>query len=333
MRYFEPSHLDRAIQRLQQNTSQLEILYSKVIPIDRCTSDQGSDNRPPVVRVTVLDSSFNPPTRAHLALALLSTPDISDTTLLLLSVRNADKQLKTGDAPYTERLEMLAHFADDLARSQIEANWPFMPKCVHENPTSSSDQSLAKSLWPVILTAAIDEPTFVGKSTVLHHALPPYWPSLVRDWDGEHRHEAFPRFQFTFLMGWDTITRFFDPKFYPSPEGMSKSLEKFFFVEKSSILCARRPKASFRRPGDVGTEPADEQEESIFLQSGIVKPYVDAGLIKMINIGASEGLISSTRLRESLKGTVNTEWVSLTTPAIVSYIQEQQVYSAPWTSG
>ena len=140
-------------------------------------------DQPPLVRVAVLDSSFNPPTRAHLALALLATPDTCDSTLLLLSVRNADKQLKSGDAPHIERLEMMSHFADDLARVQIEANWYPIPTCAPVSPSSSEPQPPAQNLWPVVVTAAIDEPTFVGKSTILHETLPRSWPSLVPDSD------------------------------------------------------------------------------------------------------------------------------------------------------
>ena len=325
--------LDHVIHRLHQKASRLEIVYSKVTQIDlKDTMHIGTEAQP--IRATVLDSSFNPPTRAHLSLALLATPDISESTLLLLSVRNADKQLKPGDAPYLERLEMMSHFADDLARAQMEANWYPTPKWALVDPSSFKHQPLSRNLWPVVLTAAISEPTFVGKSTVLHEILPRSWPSLGRDSDHQDGKQVHPQFQFTFLMGWDTITRFFDPKFYPSPEAMSESLETFFYVERSSIICSRRPKASFRKPQDIDAMCSDERaEEDAFLKSNMVKPYVDSGVIKVLDIGNEENLISSTRIRESLKETVdgyNLEWTSLTTPAVARYIQKQRAYSVPW---
>ena len=108
----------------------------------------------------MLDSSFNPPTRAHLALAQSKPPsrlkptvtgtsgvpapfiDIRrfrgtetaidrdegkvnkngdsdedyDARLLLLSIRNADKILKTSDASYSQRLEMMYLLAHEVGR-------------------------------------------------------------------------------------------------------------------------------------------------------------------------------------------------------------------------
>lgn len=62
------------------------------------------------LRISCLDSSFNPPTRAHQALATAAYPGPAgqaqgeagdyDAHLLLLSVKNVDKVLKTGDADY-----------------------------------------------------------------------------------------------------------------------------------------------------------------------------------------------------------------------------------------
>ncbi|KAI0348751.1 hypothetical protein OH77DRAFT_1432625 [Trametes cingulata] len=79
---------------------------------------------PPTLHISVLDSSFNPPTLAHLALANAlppppadvppgSQPDDFDARLLLLSVRNADKQLKPGDATYEQHMEMMVLLAHD----------------------------------------------------------------------------------------------------------------------------------------------------------------------------------------------------------------------------
>src|SRR6266852_4984577 len=67
------------------------------------------------VPVTVLDSSFNPPTLAHRALTLLpvaSSP--TDVRLLLLSVRNADKVPRPGDASPVQRVEMMVHLAHEV---------------------------------------------------------------------------------------------------------------------------------------------------------------------------------------------------------------------------
>ena len=63
----------------------------------------------------ILDSSFNPPTNAHLALALSSLPsNKTSTVLLLLAIQNADKQPKP--ASFEHRLEMM-----DLLAKKIES--------------------------------------------------------------------------------------------------------------------------------------------------------------------------------------------------------------------
>lgn len=68
----------------------------------------------PHLRIAILDSSFNPPTIAHAALLRARPLDEHtdfDAHLLLLSVRNADKALKPGDATHAQRAEMMARFA------------------------------------------------------------------------------------------------------------------------------------------------------------------------------------------------------------------------------
>lgn len=59
------------------------------------------------LKISCLDSSFNPPTLAHRALATAPYPgavdaedDGYDAHLLLLSVKNVDKTLQSGDADY-----------------------------------------------------------------------------------------------------------------------------------------------------------------------------------------------------------------------------------------
>ena len=66
-------------------------------------------------RVAVLDSSFNPPTLAHRALSLLpAAASPIEARLLLLSVRNADKTPRPGDASLSQRVEMMVRLACDI---------------------------------------------------------------------------------------------------------------------------------------------------------------------------------------------------------------------------
>lgn len=77
----------------------------------------------PTSKLFVLDSSFNPPNRAHLRIAttalLSSTNTNPQRLLLLLATQNADKA--PTPAAFEQRLAMMAIFAEDLVRSLKEA--------------------------------------------------------------------------------------------------------------------------------------------------------------------------------------------------------------------
>lgn len=101
-------------------------------PITTTDSDSG-------LPVAVLDSSFNPPTLAHRALALLPVPSCpTDARLLLLSVRNADKVPRPGDASPVQRVEMMVRLAHEVNAA----------------------------------VGLVDAPAFVHKAEILHAALP-----------------------------------------------------------------------------------------------------------------------------------------------------------------
>lgn len=128
-----PNRFQDVIDKVTSGSSRFEIVYSTrpawpLLPATETT------NGP--LQISVLDSSFNPPTLAHAALASLDHASPS-ARLLLLSIRNSDKTLKPGDASPAQRLEMMVLLADELGGG-----------------------------GPVAV-GTIDEPTFVGKSTVV----------------------------------------------------------------------------------------------------------------------------------------------------------------------
>lgn len=71
---------------------------------------------PPQKRLLVLDSSFNPPTKAHLNLLQKAheayPPNFFDSALLLFSTVNADKQLS--GASVVQRVQMMELVSDEL---------------------------------------------------------------------------------------------------------------------------------------------------------------------------------------------------------------------------
>ncbi|KIM33232.1 hypothetical protein M408DRAFT_33674, partial [Serendipita vermifera MAFF 305830] len=192
-------------------------------PISRPTSEDLTTaeklQRP--LWISVLDSSFNPPTKAHLALACSSPPQVEPTSrelkydahMLLLSVTNADKRLKPGDATYEQRLEMMALVSQEMQLA--------------EQPATN------------VCVAAIDEPTFVGKSAKLKDAISNRIGSL------SNRDDRGQEFKLCFVLGFDTVTRLFEPKYYGSIEAMRASLRLFFAPvseggQDSYVVCARR---------------------------------------------------------------------------------------------
>lgn len=299
----DASELEAKIASLQSKASDVELIW---------TSDAWKTTSGTLSSVSVLDSSFNPPTLAHLSLALIpplrsvgntqtSTENSTSGYLLLLSVRNADKQLKAGDATFVQRLQMMILLAEEM---QSHAS-------VHLSQTFPHGLPVA--------VAAIDEPTFAGKSTkVLKHL-------------AQTSESTTPTL--TFILGYDTIIRFFNPKYYGAQENMRATLRTFFDSEHSSIVCARR-NSSPSVGSSSGKQPSQDDEEAAFLSSDDVRPFVESGTVRMVDIGAEEAAMSSTLVREAAasEGSAVTASSSgkgldaMVVPRIARYIREQSLY-------
>ncbi|KAF9506259.1 hypothetical protein BS47DRAFT_452818 [Hydnum rufescens UP504] len=151
---------ENAITRLKAKDSTVEIVY----PSHNWPSSLVSLDYAGTSSVAVLDSSFNPPTSAHLALALAAVsesvpPSLApNAILLLLSVRNADKQLKPGDASHVQRLQMMTLLAQEIER---------VLSAQRNDSGQITTLSREHAPQPSVAVAAIDEPTFVGKSSLL----------------------------------------------------------------------------------------------------------------------------------------------------------------------
>ncbi|TFK27817.1 hypothetical protein FA15DRAFT_613355, partial [Coprinopsis marcescibilis] len=285
-----------------------------------------------VARISVLDSSFNPPTLAHLALLNTKRPSYAceasegpgrdyDAKLLLLSVKNADKTLKPNDATYLQRLEMMALLAQDVATCQ----------------------NLEDGRGNVAV-GIIDEPTFIGKSRILKEYFdirvsslqqPP--PNLLStDSNGPGDVAVSPKSQLTFLVGMDTLKRILSPKYYSPPpdlpdltpeQTMSGALSRMLSEspkgDDSLIVCARRStlpsdttsqqskgesdlqqalEPAYRMgwlklDGDESTETSKETSLTSYDERWEVLDYER---ITLIDIGDRESQFSSTAIRNAL---------------------------------
>lgn len=300
------------LQRLQQGLSAppVELIYTPHPrwPLPHSQSIQQNPNQS--LRISILDSSFNPPTLAHLALANSPRPSYRDDNeqnletqdtiicgydakLLLLSVKNADKSLKSGDATYQQRLEMMLLLSKDVIASQREAA-------------------------ANVAIAIIDKPTFVGKSSALLEFL-------------QRRLTTPLHLELTFLVGLDTLERLFSPRYYTSETDMMTSLRQFLSAapqgDNSRIVCAKRVSSL--------TEAAQNPESPEDISSlALAKEFRESDRIVVIDIGDIVNRYSSSAIRSAigrfgLGQSVDQDggWKSMVTKEIARYIVEQRLYA------
>lgn len=199
----------------------------------RCTNGSTSKSTP---HIAVLDSSFNPPTLAHEAIASSSfpahppsTPPVSEesnpytTRLLLFSLRNVDKTAKATDASLLQRCEMMTFLAERVERN--------------------TGQGVGIGL--------LNEPTFAGKA------------EIVRAW--LKKEKDLQDVQLSFLVGTDTLIRCFEPKYYP--KGMAETLDPFF--ETCYVVSAQRGEDDTSRGIEEGV--LDRPEVQRWVRDGRVR--------------------------------------------------------------
>ncbi|KAL5486095.1 hypothetical protein ACEPAI_7139 [Sanghuangporus weigelae] len=284
----------------------------------------------PDLRISVLDSSFNPPTLAHLALARSRPLDSDspserarhidyDARLLLLSVRNADKAPpKPGESTYEQRLELMTLLAKELEDAPIEPG---------SSPTRGN-----------IAVAIIDEPTFVRKSAVLRQ----YLRNLVTNLDGtrsddsesEVKDPKRKEIKLSFLMGFDTLERFLAPRYYNnSLIGMHDALRKFFASpptgDSSEVVCAWRgqKQVSQLHAGQPlqKEEQVTQDQERLHETLSIAQPFIAAGSVSFILLTDYEMSLSSTEVRGRRMGGTQ-EWRTMIPLRVGDYIENQGLY-------
>ena len=297
------------LQRLQQGISAapVELIYT---PHSRWPLPQTIQQHPNrSLRISILDSSFNPPTLAHLALANSPRPSLRDddeqnsetqdtcgydAKLLLLSVKNVDKSLKAGDATYQQRLEMMLLLSKDVIAS---------PSPEHEAAN--------------VAIAITDKPTFVGKSSALLDFL-------------QRRLTTPLPLELTFIVGLDTLERLFSPRYYTSETDMMASLRQFLSAaprgDNSRIVCAKRVLS----PAEA-TQTIESPEDISSL--ALAKEFRESDRIVFIDIGNIVNRYSSSAIRSAigrfgLGQTIDQVggWKSMVTKEIADYIVEQRLY-------
>ncbi|KAF8322561.1 hypothetical protein DL93DRAFT_2071395 [Clavulina sp. PMI_390] len=328
--------INLSIRRLQSQEAELEVIW-QTDEWDHFIRPQNepAGSSPAIPLISVLDSSFNPPTLAHLALALLppiapsssQPPPSSHAYILLLSVRNADKQLKPGDPTLAQRVQMMILLAQAIHARLIDAR-------------AGSGRGGPS---PCIMVAVIDEPTFVGKSQKLVR----YFRSQLQlgtesalgpEPTGTTLHDQPIPPRLTFIVGWDTIIRVFNVKYYGTREAMNASLGLFFKDDRSSMVCARRSTAQLQSPRSESENASarkeeEEEEEAAFLGSDDVKEYVESGVVKMVDLDGEVASLSSTLVRASMARNEgdndegrHQDGDDMLVPTIAEYIRREGLY-------
>lgn len=245
----------------------------------------------------ILDSSFNPPTIAHLALATsaVTIPAPNDTPpfriLLLFSTHNADKA--PSPASFVQRIALMSLFAEDLTKELHEK---------HNIKELSIDVGLIK------------EPYYADKSEAISQAEPPVYPSSPT-----HVH----------LAGYDTLIRFCNPKYYPKHSPPLSALAPFFDAGHKLRITQRPYNADDASSKEFGTI----EDQHIYLQTlrdgelekeGFRSSWGD----QIDMVAASEGVgVSSTRIRRSAKDGQWQEVGRLCTPSVAEWIKNEGLYA------
>ncbi|KAJ2906899.1 hypothetical protein MKZ38_009762 [Zalerion maritima] len=179
-----------------------------------------------VPSLIVLDSSFNPPTMAHMRMAksALDSSAPPRRILLLLAVNNADKKAKP--EPFEHRLAMMTVFAKDIQESRTGA-------------TRYDDVTVDVGLTT--------QPYFSSKAFAV--ATSGFYP---------YNFGQKLEMEQVYLAGFDTLIRIFNPKYYPPDAdahqnltAMKAALDPFF--SRSRLRITVRPSDEW---GDLAEQHA-----------------------------------------------------------------------------
>ncbi|KAL9073245.1 MAG: hypothetical protein Q9161_003077 [Pseudevernia consocians] len=242
----------------------------------------------------VLDSSFNPPTRAHLRIctsALLHDRSIAGPgrLLLLLATQNADKAPKP--AAFEQRLAMMSIFAEEMVKGTAVDG-----RCEDV----------------VVDIGVTKKARFVDKARVIEECGDYY--SIDAE-GGEKPVEQ------VHLTGFDTLVRLLDIKYYP-PNHTLEPLEGLF--EKHRVRVTRRT-------GDTWGGTEEQEEYMTKLQRGEMEDRGGkAGWAERIELveGRKEGeeIVSSTKVREASKMRDEVALMKLVTEGVGRWILDEKLY-------
>ena len=287
------SQFSKALREFVASKADFSIIYSTLASSNssggNTSTQQAAFVTPHTQRVCVLDSSFNPPHLGHSALVeeLLRSnydhiPNENKSLLLLLSVKNADKETDHLSLEvFEQRLDMIHLMANDLSKR-----------------------------FPINISIGLtNHAKFVDKSLSIISYIEEKFPDIVT-----------PDFKLTFLIGFDTLVRILDPKYY-LPDKFSQSLENF--MKKTDLFCLTRHdavKSLTQQEGYVKEISSGKHED--------IPSHWSNNIFMLPSLNEEIANLSSSSIRKEIlsQGHGDLKWRAHVIPEVAKYIDEHDIY-------
>lgn len=278
-------HFQQALKSFAPSSSSFKVLHT--IP--------SSATLPfPPKTLHVLDSSFNPPTLAHLRIAisaLHSNATPPQRLLLLLATQNADKAPKP--APFEQRLVMMALFAQDIVDEYYASNRP-----------STAEYALGVDV------GITKKPYFHDKAIAIEES--GYYS------DEKTREQP----QQVHLLGFDSLIRLLDTKYYP-PEHTLDPVNALF--ERHRVRVTRRTEDDDK----WGSIVQQDQYWEALAKGDREREGGRKEWAERIEMAEGEGeAVSSTRIREAAAKGELEKVENLISHSVRGWIESEGLYRA-----
>ncbi len=259
----------------------------------------------------ILDSSFNPPTLAHLRIALSALlkdehPDVRfpKRLILLLAIQNADKAPKP--AAFEERLVMMEVFAHDLLSTWRKASSEAGASSSTTSSSAERDVDARTAEDISIDIALTTHPYFMDKATSISQSSS-YSPETPQ----------------IHLVGYDTLIRILDPKYYPPAHTLAPLVP---------FLAKHRLRVTYRTDDSWGAKQAQDRYlrelgEGKRDGEAAKREWVTEGRIVLCD-GRKEGEepVSSTKVRDAVKRGDEEMLGRLVSQGVKEWILEEGLY-------
>ncbi|ETS77464.1 hypothetical protein PFICI_11338 [Pestalotiopsis fici W106-1] len=336
----------RALKAFQLSKSNFKVLCTLPPSLDESAASSESEPaaRPPQHgpprTLLVLDSSFNPPTLAHQAMALSALQQqqqqregfregrgeeeqeeqlatSKSRVLLLLAINNADKAPKP--AAFPQRLAMMYVFAMDLlsALREVGKDEDDLHNATTMTPSSAGSRGVEIDL------AVTTEPYFHSKSGAI--AADPFFSSSSSTSSSPSPPGQTAAMEQVYLTGFDTLIRIFDGKYYPD-NSMRRVLDPF--LARARLRVTMRPDADW---GGAAEQRAylDDLKSGRLEAAGGRREWADR--VDLVEGGGDSRqnaapVISSTKVRDAVQSENWDGLGQLVSSGVADWIRREGLY-------